>query len=284
MTDKKLTIKRIMIFLFFAFVPPFALQLIYAANFGWTIETTYYNLVASVSMLFPAIGNFMARLITKEGMKNSYLKFNLKGNIKYYFIAILVPVFYSLTAAFVMTGVYMPQGSILKILQIKNILHIISYSIYIISLTLFDCVIAFGEEFGWRGYLTPKLEELLSVPAANLLSGIIWGLWHALIVIMGHNFGKDYKFYPYAGILEMCVFCVIMGIFFTALTKKTKSVFPATISHAMNNNYFNIIFIIFAMASDTAQEISIETAFLVICIIVVAASYLLIRKDKKEEC
>ena len=65
-----------------------------------------------------------------------------------------------------------------------------------------------GEEWGWRGYLVPKLTEKLSVVPTLLISGIIWGLWHAPLTVMGHNYGLGYSGYPYTGILAMCAFCV----------------------------------------------------------------------------
>jgi membrane protease YdiL (CAAX protease family) len=35
----------------------------------------------------------------------------------------------------------------------------------------------FGEEYGWRGYLLPKLLPLGEL-RASLLVGVIWGVWH----------------------------------------------------------------------------------------------------------
>jgi uncharacterized protein len=35
-----------------------------------------------------------------------------------------------------------------------------------------------GEEFGWRGFLLPRLMPRFSVLPACLLVGVIWALWH----------------------------------------------------------------------------------------------------------
>jgi len=48
-------------------------------------------------------------------------------------------------------------------------------------------LLAFGEEFGWRGYLLPKLLPLGEVKAA-LIVGLIWGPWHLPLLIVGLNY------------------------------------------------------------------------------------------------
>ena len=35
-----------------------------------------------------------------------------------------------------------------------------------------------GEEAGWRGYLTPKLLQTQNAIVASLLVGFLWGIWH----------------------------------------------------------------------------------------------------------
>ena len=44
----------------------------------------------------------------------------------------------------------------------------------LIAVTL---LMVFGEEYGWRGYLVPKLLPLGEV-RASLIVGVIWGVWH----------------------------------------------------------------------------------------------------------
>ena len=45
-----------------------------------------------------------------------------------------------------------------------------------IELVIFVLVI--GEETGWRGFLLPRLRGRMSLPAAGIVSGCIWTLWH----------------------------------------------------------------------------------------------------------
>jgi uncharacterized protein len=44
------------------------------------------------------------------------------------------------------------------------------------------------EEFGWRGYLQPRLQKIFGVLPASIIIGVIWGSWHLpLIFAYGHN-------------------------------------------------------------------------------------------------
>ena len=52
---------------------------------------------------------------------------------------------------------------------------------------------------------------------ATLFSGIIWGLWHAPVICMGHNYGKSYPFFPYVGIIIMTIMCITLGTFMAVI-------------------------------------------------------------------
>ena len=44
------------------------------------------------------------------------------------------------------------------------------------------------EEFGWRGYLQPRLQNIFGVLPASIIIGVVWGSWHLpLIFAYGHN-------------------------------------------------------------------------------------------------
>ncbi|MFC4565765.1 CPBP family intramembrane glutamic endopeptidase [Nocardiopsis mangrovi] len=90
---------------------------------------------------------------------------------------------------------------------------------------------ALGEELGWRGWLLPKLMPLGVLPAL-LISGVIWGLWHAPLILLGYN-------YPDApgwlGLTAMVAMCILVGAVFGWLRLRSGSVWPAALAHAAFN-------------------------------------------------
>lgn len=93
-----------------------------------------------------------------------------------------------------------------------------------------NVLFALGEELGWRGFLLPQLMPLGQWKAI-LLSGAIWGFWHAPAIVQGLN----YPGYPVLGIFMMVVFCVLLATIFSWLYLNTKSPWVAALAHGAVN-------------------------------------------------
>ena len=93
-----------------------------------------------------------------------------------------------------------------------------------------NALFAFGEEYGWRNYLVNALRERKFWPAA-LFIGVVWGIWHFPLILMGHNYPNE----PYWGVLLMVVFCVLAGVIELYFVLKTKSMIVAAVMHGTIN-------------------------------------------------
>jgi membrane protease YdiL (CAAX protease family) len=56
--------------------------------------------------------------------------------------------------------------------------------VIVLSLGGFSLLAGFGEEFGWRGYLLPRLlSERSIVRGVLVLVGLVWGIWHCALAV-----------------------------------------------------------------------------------------------------
>lgn len=87
-----------------------------------------------------------------------------------------------------------------------------------------------GEELGWRGYLYQATASWHAWKRV-LFTGIIWGLWHAPLILMGHNYPE----YPVAGIGMMVVFCTLLALLFDWSRTRARAVWGPCLLHGIIN-------------------------------------------------
>lgn len=258
--EKKANLKQIVIYLLVTFILTYGMEIfVIMPMVGSTDVNTAYmaqSLISSV-MFFPATGALVTILITRDRLLgNLRLSLNLKGNLKYY--GLVWPGFVLLI--FLGTALYFvifpdnfdsEMGYVQVLLKAQaesagipaesvgaeqaKSLMVSQIAMGIVMSPLLNLLTCLGEEWGWRGYLLPRLQKQFKVVPALLIGGLIWGLWHAPLTVMGHNYGVGYPGYPVTGILAMCVFCTVMGIILSYVTIKTKSCLPAVVGHGVLN-------------------------------------------------
>jgi uncharacterized protein len=93
-----------------------------------------------------------------------------------------------------------------------------------------NAVAGFGEELGWRGFLLKSFKEM-NFLKASIIIGLIWGIWHSPLILMGHNYPQ----HPQIGVLMMTFWCILLTPLFLYITVKAKSVIAAAIMHGTLN-------------------------------------------------
>ena len=256
METKKLNLKRVLIYIgiTFALTWAYCLLIVYPVANGEALSgvpAIATQLTVAAAMFFPAIGVLLTRLITKEGFKNAWLKPHIKGNIKTYLLAWFGPSVLTLAGCAIyfllVPGSFDPDCGYMKQTMAAagmpyeaqavpmDLLMLIQTLQAVFLAPALNFVTCFGEEWGWRGYLLPKMKNLLPTVPMLLVTGIIWGLWHAPLTIIGHNYGLGYWGFPFTGIAMMCLFCITLGIFLSFVTLKTGSCIPAILAHGAIN-------------------------------------------------
>ncbi|NVO19828.1 MAG: CPBP family intramembrane metalloprotease [Bacteroidetes bacterium] len=98
-----------------------------------------------------------------------------------------------------------------------------------------------GEELGWRGFMTPRLLSLYNPKIAFLVAGVIWALWHTVMISEGLNY-PDHLF---GGIGMMILLSIPVGIIIQYFYFRSRSIFVAALAHAgLNKSTMTITFIL----------------------------------------
>lgn len=128
------------------------------------------------------------------------------------------------------TGKPLPSAEVLVLIQVLSALTFAPFV---------NLLFALGEELGWRGFLLPRLLPLGKWKAL-LLTGAIWGLWHAPTTLLhGYNF----PLHPYLGVLLMVVGCMLLGVIFGWLYLSTQSPWAPALAHGALNAIAGISFL-----------------------------------------
>ena len=101
-----------------------------------------------------------------------------------------------------------------------------------------------AEEFGWRGFLLPRLQSRHNALVSGLIVGVAWATWHIpLFFIKGtsqYEQAMDAGLLP--AILGYAVFVTVQSVQFTWLFNNTKgSVLLAAVFHGAANAWANYI-------------------------------------------
>jgi membrane protease YdiL (CAAX protease family) len=249
--------KRVSIFIASAFGIAWLVALWLFLNGGLKANTSTIALLAVAYMGAPAYAHILTRLVTREGWQGLFLRPNFKQGWRYWLICWVAPALFAYLGMGVFFALF-PQYYDPALSTARAVLEQSAAAagqaqptldpwVVVVGQTLTALLIApilnaipiLGEEFGWRAYLQPKLMPL-GGRTAMLVMGIVWGLWHAPLIAMGHNYGTNYPGAPWLGILATVWLMFILGTFLGWAVLRGGSVWPAVIGHGAFNGIAGI--------------------------------------------
>jgi membrane protease YdiL (CAAX protease family) len=122
-----------------------------------------------------------------------------------------------------------------------------------------NAVAGFGEELGWRGLLHKELAGLGFYPS-SLLTGLVWGVWHAPLVLQGLNYPQ----HPRAGVALMTAWCVLLAPLFRYVRVRSRSVIAASVLHGSLNGCAGLAIMVVRGGSDLIQGMTGLSGFVVL--------------------
>ena len=265
--------KKILIFLAFCF----GISWLSAGIFHWCggdYKSVWGFLLGIVYMLFPLISVLLTQLVTGEKLFSGIgLSFKLN---RWWWLGwlVIIPliVLLSLPVSALFTGMSI-SGDTEMVRQTMGsleaqglplgpggVLVITLLSGLVAGMTV-NALFAFGEESAWRGFLHRCLEGT-GFWKECLFIGFVWGLWHAPIILMGHNYPE----HPVAGVFMMIAFCMLFTPVMVFIREKSGSVIMAAIAHGTLNALAGISIMYLAGYKELVGSITGIAGFIVLAI------------------
>ena len=289
--------KKLITFILWAFVPMIGIgivmHLVGGAAAGANtapedvnlVQTLIASALSAAAMFLPIIAVIMTQLTFKEPVLKG-LDISFKVNKWWVIGALLIPVMTMATLGMtlLMPGAKWDSNSELMQMSLQGmpegfgvwgLIGISMVSGLFAGITI-NGLFAFGEEIAWRGFLLKEFKGKKFLTTA-LWTGIIWGLWHAPIILNGHNYPE----HPVAGVFMMTVFCVLFTPILMYFRQKSGSVVIAAIMHGVFNGVAGICLVIISPFNDLLYGATGLAGFIVLLLINICI-YLYDRHISKE--
>ena len=188
------------------------------------------------------VSSIVARLALREGIRDVSFRWGGTAGTRAMAVAAAMPLFVGFAAygiawstglasfqAPLLPGAVLgmhfasAQGAFLRFFQ--------SLGVMLLFGALQDFKYTAGEEIGWRGYMLTRLVDA-KIPAPILISGLVWGLWHAPLIVSGQYASGPHPF------LSVCLFLVGIvagGYVFAWLRLSSGSIWPCIWGHGAWN-------------------------------------------------
>lgn len=239
--------KKLIVFLLWAFLPMVVAGFV-LREIGGAVGTTAPSdptvammtmVLSAGSMFIPLLAVVFTQLIFKEPVLKG-LGISFKFNRWWVIGWLLMPLisFVVIGMTLLMPGAqWSPESEMIRAALAQmpegfNVWMVLAISVVsgLFAGFTINALFAFGEEVAWRGFLMNEFKGKKFFTAA-LWIGLIWGLWHAPIILNGHNYPQ----HPVIGVFMMVVCCLLLTPMLMYFRLKGGSVIVPAIVHGTLN-------------------------------------------------
>lgn len=186
----------------------------------WADELLARYALTSVSMVMVTVGTFLCgHFIFRDGFAGAGWQW---GKIRHYLAVIGLVFFLWVVPSLIGIGLGRDLPTSLTNEQV----------IWVFVFLLVTLIPGFGEEFGWRGYLLPRLAQRFTVGRALVLHAIIWWVWHLPILIGTAAQGNSSIAIVVGKVILGAIPGVLHGVIFAYIWSSSGSLAVATVYHA----------------------------------------------------
>ncbi|MEC1178661.1 CPBP family intramembrane metalloprotease [Metasolibacillus meyeri] len=185
-------------------------------------------------LVIPLLATIFLRAFAGDGWRDMGLALNVKGNMKWYIVAILI---YPVTTFLLLLFGYVTGWIDFSNFNMQAVISAFA------SVFLIQFIKNIFEESVWRGYLTSKLLQLkMNDWWLYITVGGVWGAWHLpyfLIFLPASDIATvlpvNRLAFAIIGILTM----IVWTIMYTEIYLITRSIWPLVLMHATEDALIN---------------------------------------------
>jgi len=130
-------------------------------------------------------------------------------------------------------------------------------------------LIAFGEEYGWRGFLLPKLMSKFNLFHSSIILGLIWGFWHFPAYLIGTGVPLEMNF------MVFLLWVILASLFIGWIYYYSRSVLTSILAHISANAAFNYLI----MLPEFTGSMNTFWVFILYLAIMISVVLYIMRKD-----
>lgn len=180
--------------------------------------------ISILAVFTPSITAFFVSLITRgqKGIYDLFIRQTIQAaSLKWFLFSILI--FPSLVILAILTSLHFDITAFeLRTTQLMPQIIVI-------------ILIAVGEEYGWRGFLLPKLMKRFDVLRSSIILGLIWGIWHFPAYLIGTGVPLQMNFMVF-------MLWVLLGtLMISWIYYYSKNVLTSILAHIGANAAFNYL-------------------------------------------
>lgn len=191
------------------------------------LTLTQLNLLYNAGALGPLVGAWIAAKATygNAGTKKLFSTFRITGISRRAWLLSLSPLAF-LAVGFVTYPIF--KGHPFTFAETQRQFHLTDNLSYVAWLLPFFTY-SFLEEFGWRGFLLPHLQQKFTALKATLLLTVIWASWHLPFFLWRFQFSG---FITIGFFVSIFIGAVVLT---TCFNLSNGSIVPVITFHLLNN-------------------------------------------------
>ena len=192
------------------------------------------SLGMGIWLIVPLVTALLLRIFAGDGWKDTGLKPNIKGNITWYIVSVIV---FPFVTAFILV-----LGKLCGWINFTNF-RAEAYLAGFTGTLGANFIKNFFEESVWRGYLTAKLlKTKINDIWLYVIVGGVWGIWHLPYYLFFLPHSAMHEVLP-VGRIVFAILSIITMVFwsvmFVELYRLTESIWPVVLLHTVEDSLIN---------------------------------------------